>query len=152
MTDVTIKVSLDDESKKLLKSAIAAAAKIGGAAASGGKSGKGKAAEDDDFDDGVGDDDGDGEDGDGDGEDGDGEDGDGDGEDGEDEVTIDNVGEALKAYATAPGSSKAEAMKLLKAKGKTDKLSALKKTLFQAVIDAAKAATVAKKKAAKAKK
>jgi hypothetical protein len=150
MTDVTIKVSLDDESKKLLKSAIAAAAKIGGAAASGGKSGKGKAAEDDDFDDGVGDDDGDGEDGDGDGEDGDGEDG--DGEDGEDEVTIDNVGEALKAYATAPGSSKAEAMKLLKAKGKTDKLSALKKTLFQAVIDAAKAATVAKKKAAKAKK
>ncbi len=154
MSDVTIKVSLDDESKKLLKSAIAAASKIGATAASG--KGKAKAEEPADDED-AGDDADDFEGGEDDGEadeDGDGE-GDGEGEADADEVTQDHVGEALKAYATAKGpsgeGSKALAMKLLKAKGGTDKLSALKPAKFQAVIDACKAATAALKKKKTAK-
>jgi len=157
-TEVKLTVGLDEESKKLLNAAVKAAAKISAAAATGGKPGKGKpAAEaDDDFDTNGETDGDDGDDGDGDGdEDGDGDgDGDEDGEtDGdEDAVTVDHVGEAMKALATAPGSSKAEAMKLLKSVGKVDKLSALKEANFQKVIDACNKATAAKKKAAKSKK
>jgi hypothetical protein len=159
MTKIEMTVGLDEESKKLLNAAIKAAATIAGAAAGGKatkttKTAKAEEPADEDFDDM-----GDGEDGDGeedadegDGEDGDTDDGDGDGEDGADEVTVDTVGEALKAYATAPGGSKALAVKLLKAKGGTEKLSVLKKAKFEAVIAAAKAATVALKKKAKAAK
>lgn len=157
MTKIEMTVGLDEESKKLLNAAIKAAATIAGAAAGGKatkttKTTKAKDEEaDEDFDD-MGDaDDGDADDGDADdGDEGDADDGDAD--DGDtDEVTVDTVGEALKAYATAPGGSKALAVKLLKAKGGTEKLSVLKKAKFAAVIEAAKAATVALKKKAKAK-
>jgi hypothetical protein len=153
--EAKVTIGLDDESKKLLKAAVAAAKTIA-AAAAGGK-GKGKAAveepadDDNDFDA----DDGEAEDEDGEAEDEDGEAEDEDGEADDDALTIDNVGEALKAYATASGpggkGSKALAIKILKAKGGTEKLSMLKPAKFEAVIEAAKAATAKLKKKPAAK-
>lgn len=129
---VTIKMSLDDESKALLKAATAAfkaaAGKIPAADKPAGKA---------DDDDGLDDDTGDTGDDDGLGDD-------------EPKVTAADVTAALKALSTA--SSKANAVKLMAKVGGTDKLSALKPAKYQAVIDAAKVATKKAKAAAAAAK
>ncbi len=154
MSKVVIEVSLDAESKALLNAAVAALA--GGTAAPAAKAEKPKAApkakaekpkaeakveeDEDDFDDvteGSTDEDEADEDGDEDEADEDG-----------DELTVDNVGEALKAMVAA-GAPKAAAVKLLKEQGGVAALSALSPKKFQAVIDAATAATKALKKKAK---
>ena len=156
MSKITIEVRLSDEDRSLLASVQTAAAAISGKAAPKAPKNtapKGKpSAETDEFDDGVDGDatgEADAEAGEGDGEgSGDADDfGEGDG-DGEATATKADVQAALREYATAPGSSKAAAIKLMKEKGGSDALSKLKEGKYQAVIDAAKAAT----KKAKAKK
>jgi hypothetical protein len=157
MAKIEVTTTLAEEDRKLLKDTAALvtkalAALAGGKPAKPTKTAPKDEAADEDFDD-MGDDAADDEAADdeaGDDEAGDDEAGDDEAGDDADEVTVDMVGEALKAYATAKGpggeGSKALAVKLLKAKGGTDKLSALKKDKFQAVIDAAKAATAKLKK------
>lgn len=165
---VTIKISLDDESKALLaantKALMASTAAAGGKPAV--KPGKAKTppaddesfeeSADDESEEGEGEGEGDeSEEGDDDGE-GEGEGDDGEGDDGDDTVTdLDTVGQALRAYAGAKGpsgaGSKALAMELLKKHGKVDGLSKLKPALFATVIAAAEAAVAALKKPKKPK-
>lgn len=146
-----IKVSLDDESKALLKAhTTALLASAGGKAPPAGKTppaGKGKTPPADDFSDDTSGDDTGGDDtgGEGDGEGGDdfalGE--------GEEETTYTNadVQKCLRELATL--TDKNAAVKILKAKGGTSELSKLKEDKFAAVIDAVNAAIKAAKKAAK---
>jgi hypothetical protein len=152
----TVTVKLDDESKALLKSVAAALAKGEKAApaAKATKPAKAKPApkaeaeaEDDDLDFGDEAEEEEAEEEEADEAEADEADAE---EAGDDEgPTLDQVGEAMKMFATAPGGSKANAMKILKVKGKVDKLTALKPANFQAVIDTCKAET--KKLKAKAK-
>lgn len=149
---ITVTATLADEDRDLLKKVMAALkASTSGAGATPGKTpeqiaaAKKKAAaaakaaaEADDGDDGDADD--------GEGDDGDADDGEGDADDGPD---LDAVTEAMKKYATAPGSSKAKAMALLKKTGGVEALSKLKPAKFAAVIDGCKAA-IKKAKAAAA--
>lgn len=127
----TIKVSLDDESKALLKAHTAALLK--GTAPAGGKS---KPAADD-FENTGGEASG--------GDDDDFGGGDGDGDD-EPSLTQADVQKALRGLAEA--TDKATAVKLMKAKGGTAALSDLDADKYKTVIDAAVAATK-KAKAAK---
>ena len=143
----TIVVKLSDEDRKLLKGAIAAAAKVGGAAATSNKSSKtakNSAADDGDegFDDTDGDGDDSGDDGEGEGDDGDdGEGDDGEGDDGEEALTTADVQTAMRNYANK--TNKAKAMAVLKAKGGVDALSKLKAAKFEAVINECKRLTKA---------